>query len=73
VEGESRRFNHSLVFAVELLTDGCFVESLAFVEELRHILCINFQQMILVEIFDTWKGKGREASSIIQPSGVWRA
>jgi hypothetical protein len=73
VEGESRRFNHSLVFAVELLTDGCFVESLAFVEELRNILCINFQQMIFVEIFDTLKGKGREASSIIQPSGVWRA
>jgi hypothetical protein len=64
---ESRRFNRSLVFAVELLTDGCFVESLAFVEELRHILCINFQQMILVEIFDTWKGKRKEeASSIIQ-------
>jgi len=37
------------------LTDGCLVEAFAFVQKLRHILLIGLQQMILVEIFDTWE------------------
>jgi hypothetical protein len=50
------------------LTNCCFVEAFALVKKLSHILCISFQQMILVEIFDTWEkqnGKGEIYYSVI--------